>query len=61
VHFQNRTHNGETFLWTFGDGSTSTAEDPTHTYADGDSYTVTLKAMGSGGKVDVTTHTVDVG
>jgi hypothetical protein len=60
VHFDNRTRNGETYRWTFGDGTTSTAENPTHTYADGDSYTVTLTATGSGGKTDSTTQTVDV-
>lgn len=32
-----------TFLWTFGDGYTSTAQDPTHTYASVGSYTVSLK------------------
>jgi PKD repeat protein len=31
-----------TFAWTFGDGGTSNLEDPTHTYAAGGCYTVTL-------------------
>jgi len=30
------------YLWTFGDGSTSTAKSPTHTYADVGTYTVTV-------------------
>ncbi len=32
------------YLWDFGDGSTSTVQNPTHTYADIATYTVTLTA-----------------
>ena len=32
----------ETWFWTFGDGGTSTAENPTHDYATGNLYTVCL-------------------
>ena len=32
----------ESWLWDFGDGSTSTEEDPLHTYTDNGIYTVTL-------------------
>lgn len=39
-------------LWTFGDGSTSTAEDPTHTYAEAGTYTVILKVTDAGGLSD---------
>lgn len=35
------------YLWTFGDGSTSTAENPTHTYTTADDYTVTLEVTGA--------------
>ena len=31
-----------TYLWTFGDGGTSTAQNPTHTYADNGVYPVTV-------------------
>jgi SdrD B-like domain/PKD domain/Putative Ig domain len=31
-----------TYLWTFGDGGTSTAQNPTHTYADNGVYPVTI-------------------
>lgn len=31
-----------TYGWSFGDGSSSNLEDPTHTYASGSNYTVTL-------------------
>src|SRR5204862_5675323 len=30
------------YSWTFGDGATSTLQNPSHTYAAGGSYTVTL-------------------
>jgi len=33
---------GATYLWEFGDGMTSTAQSPSHTYAVGGSYSVTL-------------------
>jgi PKD repeat protein len=32
-----------TYLWTFGDGNTSTAENPTHSYTANGTYNVTLK------------------
>ena len=36
---------GGHYLWQFGDGSTSTELNPTHTYAQGSNYTVTLTAV----------------
>ncbi|MHC4310681.1 MAG: PKD domain-containing protein, partial [Planctomycetota bacterium] len=35
--------------WDFGDGSTSTEQNPSHTYTDGGSYTVSLTVTGPGG------------
>lgn len=35
------------WLWDFGDGNTSTAQNPTHTYATGGSYNVTLTSTAS--------------
>gem|GEM_PF-1940496 len=37
-----------TYLWTFGDGTTSTATNPSHSYANAGIYTVTLKATVAG-------------
>ena len=37
-------------LWNFGDGGTSTAENPTHTYSQPGSYTVTYKVTITGGE-----------
>ncbi|MBC6989970.1 gliding motility-associated C-terminal domain-containing protein [Hymenobacter sp. BT491] len=34
---------GKTYAWTFGDGATSTLENPVHTYATPGNYTVTLR------------------
>jgi PKD repeat protein len=36
-------------LWNFGDGGTSTAQNPSHTYANAGVYTVTLTVTGPGG------------
>jgi gliding motility-associated-like protein len=35
---------GQSFIWDFGDGTTSTATNPTHTYAVAGTYTITLIA-----------------
>lgn len=35
VHFNNMSQNGDYHYWIFGDGDTSTAESPTHTYGTG--------------------------
>ena len=37
------------WLWTFGDGTTSTAQNPSHTYAVPGNYSVTLAVTGPGG------------
>ena len=44
AQFTNTSIAGQTFIWTFGDGGTSTATNPTHTYTTPGSYTVTLIA-----------------
>ena len=41
-------------MWSFGDGTFSTEENPTHKYAAEGDYTVTLKAIGACG--DITTQ-----
>jgi len=45
ISFTNLSSNYESVLWDFGDGITSTDENPTHTYALNGSYTVTLTAI----------------
>lgn len=39
----------DTYSWTFGDGGTSTAANPSHTYTLAGTYTVTLTVTGPGG------------
>jgi subtilisin len=41
--------NPASWSWTFGDGRTSTAHDPSHIYTNAGNYTVTLTAIGPGG------------
>jgi PKD repeat protein len=56
-----RFFNGSTFtngvLWDFGDGTTSTMQNPVHTYTSSGAFTITLTANGDCG-VDVATQTV---
>jgi gliding motility-associated-like protein len=42
AEFENNSLAGATYEWTFGDGGTSTAFEPTHLYANPGTYTVTL-------------------
>lgn len=44
VNFTNFSQNASSYAWDFGDGNTSTQESPSHTYADGGTYTVKLTA-----------------
>lgn len=56
VNFQN-TGRGDSFQWDFGDGTTSTAANPTHTYTAAGNYTVRLIAfLQDGCKPSDTTH-----
>ncbi len=50
---------GDFYSWNFGDGQTSTAQNPVHTYAQGGTYTVTLTVSnGCGSKMLQQTVTV---
>ncbi|WP_130735931.1 PKD domain-containing protein [Flavobacterium sp. J27] len=44
VFFTNQSTSADTWLWNFGDGSTSTSMNPIHTYTTTGAYTVSLKA-----------------
>ena len=46
VQFENNSSNGRTFLWNFGDGTTSTDINPFHTYTAQGNYNVSLTATG---------------
>jgi len=47
VTFTNNSNGGNQYLWDFGDGNTSTATNPTHTYNDTGTYIIMLIAMDS--------------
>jgi PKD repeat protein len=49
-----------TFTWNFGDGSTGVGITPTHRYAQGATYTVTLTVRSDTGQVATTSRTVTV-
>ena len=61
VNFHN-TGRGTSFRWDFGDGTTSTERNPSHTYNQGGIYTVTLVAMLPGGcsEADTQRHQLHV-
>lgn len=58
IRFNDTSTNYPTsWLWNFGDGSISTAQNPSHVYTSAGSFTVTLVATNSGGSGTVTsTH-----
>ncbi len=48
------------YSWDFGDGNSSAASNPSHSYADDGSYTVTLEVTDNTGLTDTDTTTADV-
>lgn len=57
VNFNNQTTGAISYIWDFGDGNTSTNNNPTHTYTSTGNYTVTLIALNSSGCTDTITRT----
>lgn len=49
ITFTNASENADSYLWDFGDGTTSTEKNPTKVYTEGKAYTVKLKAVGTTG------------
>ncbi len=59
--FNSRIEDAETFLWDFGDGSTSTDENPVNSYSSTGDYTVVLSASNSAnGCVDTVRQIIKV-
>jgi PKD repeat protein len=59
VTFNNLSENATSYYWDFGDGKNSSSTNPNHTYTEGGTYSVTLKAFNSVGN-DVMTKTVKI-
>jgi gliding motility-associated-like protein len=49
VQFVNTSQNATSYVWDFGDGSSSPDENPEHTFFHGGTYAVRLTAFGPGG------------
>ncbi len=61
VIFNNTSAGATSYLWSFGDGTTSALSDPSHTYGSAGTYTVWLTATsGLGCGFDVTSSTVTI-
>ena len=60
VQFVNNSIGGSTYQWTFGDGSTSTDFEPSHTYTTGGTFTVTLVLSDDLGCADPDTATITI-
>ncbi len=52
IQLENKSNNAESYLWDFGDGTTSTEVNPEHNYSLSGRYIVTLSATGKN-KTDV--------
>ena len=59
LKFQNQSKNAEDYIWVFGDGDTSTAEAPYHTFNASGDYEVQLIAQ-KGSKTNTITQTIEI-
>ena len=59
VTFTNTSVRGISYLWDFGDGTTSTSANPTHIYANANSYNVTLTVTGYAGYTSTSSQLVN--
>jgi len=60
IQFNNFTSGATSFAWSFGDGGTSTQNNPTHTYTTNNFFPVTLTATNVFGCSSSLSNTVDV-
>lgn len=61
VTFTNTSTNATSYLWKFGDGSSSTETSPVHTFDNTGAFNVTLMATRSPGESTVASVTINVG
>ncbi|MEI6575336.1 MAG: PKD domain-containing protein [Bacteroidota bacterium] len=55
ITFTNTSVNGVTYAWDFGDGQTSTSQNPVHTYAAEGIYTISMTATNPNGSATAST------
>ena len=60
VSFTNTSTNATSWLWNFGDGTSSTLQNPTHSYASAGDFTIELKATGADGSRDSTNKVIHI-
>ena len=61
VFLTNSSENGVTYLWSFGNGDTSTdADPPSYTYDEMGAYDIVLEVTGASGRVDSTSQRIVV-
>jgi PKD repeat protein len=60
ISFFANSSDAESYSWDFGDGATSSEENPVHTYSDDAVYTVTLTVTDANGCEYTTTFEVDI-
>ena len=60
VEFTDASSDAVSWSWDFGDGTTSTEQNPTHTYSESGQYTVNLTAILSNGYVRTATKIITV-
>ena len=60
VHFTNESENAISYFWNFGDGNTSTEENPSHNYLSNDRFMVMLIAFNNFGCSDTVYKWVEV-
>lgn len=53
VTFSNFSVGGDSYLWDFGNGTTSTEENPTYSYSADGTYTVKLTVLNTGGSSEI--------
>ena len=59
INFTNASLNADSYIWDFGDGSSSAELNPNHAYEASGTYTVSLTATNSGGS-DVASEEIEV-
>jgi gliding motility-associated-like protein len=58
IIFSNTSSGGSTYLWAFGDGTTSTDQSPSHTYTTTGEFTILLTVTTSNGCIDTSYQTI---